>query len=199
MSKREMEEGAQKAIQGGIRRKFQNVDRLECIYTLGFLDGGAAIGVAAALLILFNGRIAGISGIVGGLLALKKGDIKLAPRIYRRLDPAPLVWQIFSSLPAFEIDGSFLMIALAGLIVGIGTRYSSGCTSGHGVCGVSRPSPRSIVATLLFMATGFATVYVIRHVSKYRLRRGSHDQSNCIGFGPDFRAGADSRGDGQSC
>ena len=68
MSKREMEEGAQKAIQGGIGRRFQNVDRLECIYTLGFVRGGAAIGVAAALLILFNGRIAGISGIVGGCL-----------------------------------------------------------------------------------------------------------------------------------
>jgi uncharacterized membrane protein YedE/YeeE len=128
------------------------------------LAGGAAIGLAAALLILFNGRIAGISGIVGGLLALRKGDIGWRLAFIGGLIAAPLVWQLFSSLPALTIDGSFLTMALAGLIVGIATRYGSGCTSGHGICGVSRLSPRSIVATLLFMATGFVTVYLIRHV-----------------------------------
>lgn len=128
------------------------------------LVGGALIGVGAMLLILFNGRIAGVSGIVGGLLAPKKGDIGWRLAFIGGLIAAPLVWQLFSTLPTLEIDGSFLMMALAGLIVGIGTRYGSGCTSGHGVCGVSRLSPRSIVATLLFMTTGFVTVYVIRHI-----------------------------------
>lgn len=128
------------------------------------LAGGALIGVAAMLLILFNGRIAGISGIVGGLLSLKKGDMSWRLAFMGGLIAAPLIWQLFASLPAIRIDGSFLMMALAGLIVGIGTRYGSGCTSGHGVCGISRLSPRSIVATLLFMSTGFVTVYVIRHI-----------------------------------
>ena len=77
---------------------------------------------------------------------------------------APLVWQLFSSLPTLEIDGSLAVMALAGLIVGIGTRYGSGCTSGHGVCGLSRLSPRSLVATLVFMGAGFITVYFVRHI-----------------------------------
>ncbi len=128
------------------------------------LAGGAAIGIAAALLILFNGRIAGVSGIVGGLLRLKKGDIGWRIAFVSGLIAAPVVWQLFSILPSLKIDGSFAMMGLAGLIVGIGTRYGSGCTSGHGVCGLSRLSPRSAVATLVFMATGFLTVYVIRHI-----------------------------------
>lgn len=128
------------------------------------LAGGAAIGAAAALLILFNGRIAGISGIVGGLLRLKKGDIGWRIAFVSGLIAAPMVWQLFSILPSLKIDGSFAMMGLAGLIVGIGTRYGSGCTSGHGVCGLSRLSPRSAVATLVFMVTGFLTVYVIRHI-----------------------------------
>ncbi len=128
------------------------------------LAGGAAIGTAAALLILFNGRIAGISGIVGGLFRLKKGDMGWRIAFILGLIAAPLVWQLFSSLPTLKIDGSFAMMALAGLIVGVGTRYGSGCTSGHGVCGLSRMSPRSLVATLIFMTTGFVTVYVIRHI-----------------------------------
>lgn len=77
---------------------------------------------------------------------------------------APLVWQLFLSLPAIRIDGSYAMMAMAGLVVGLGTRYGSGCTSGHGVCGLSRLSPRSIVATMVFMGTGFVTVYAIRHI-----------------------------------
>jgi uncharacterized protein len=128
------------------------------------LAGGAAIGTAAALLILFNGRIAGISGIVGGLLTLKKGDMGWRIAFISGLITAPLVWQLFSSLPTLKIDGSLAVIALAGLIVGIGTRYGSGCTSGHGVCGLSRLSPRSLIATLVFMGTGFITVYFVRHI-----------------------------------
>lgn len=128
------------------------------------LAGGAAIGTAAALLILFNGRIAGISGIVGGLLTLKKGDMGWRFAFISGLITAPFVWQLFSSLPTLEIDGSLAVMALAGLIVGIGTRYGSGCTSGHGVCGLSRLSPRSVVATLVFMGAGFITVYFVRHI-----------------------------------
>jgi uncharacterized membrane protein YedE/YeeE len=128
------------------------------------LAGGAAIGTATALLILFNGRIAGISGIVGGLLTLKKGDIGWRIAFISGLIAAPLLWQLFSSLPTLRIDGSFAVMALAGLIVGIGTRYGSGCTSGHGVSGLSRLSPRSLVATLVFMGTGFMTVYFVRHI-----------------------------------
>jgi uncharacterized membrane protein YedE/YeeE len=132
------------------------------------LAGGAAIGTATALLILFNGRIAGISGIVGGLVGglfnSKKGDMGWRIAFISGLIAAPVIWQLFYRLPTLKIDGSFAVMALAGLIVGIGTRYGSGCTSGHGVCGLSRLSPRSIVATLVFMGTGFITVYFVRHI-----------------------------------
>ena len=128
------------------------------------LTGGVVIGMAVALLVLFNGRIAGISGIVGGLFKMRKGDMGWRIAFMSGLIAAPLVWQLFLSLPAIRIDGSYAMMATAGLVVGIGTRYGSGCTSGHGVCGLSRLSPRSIIATLAFMGTGFAAVYVIRHV-----------------------------------
>lgn len=128
------------------------------------LIGGVVIGMAVALLVLFNGRIAGISGIVGGLFKMRKGDMGWRIAFMSGLIAAPLVWQLFLSLPAIRIDGGYAMMAMAGLVVGIGTRYGSGCTSGHGVCGLSRLSPRSIIATLAFMGTGFAAVYVIRHV-----------------------------------
>ncbi|KIO49195.1 YeeE/YedE family protein [Nitrosospira sp. NpAV] len=128
------------------------------------LAGGAVIGMAVAILVLFNGRIAGISGILGGLFKAQKDDIDWRIAFVSGLIAAPLVWQLFLSLPAIRIDGSYAMMAMAGLVVGLGTRYGSGCTSGHGVCGLSRLSPRSIVATLVFMGTGFVTVYVIRHI-----------------------------------
>ncbi len=128
------------------------------------LAGGMSIGIAAALFALLNGRIAGISGIVGGLFRLQTGDIGWRIAFVAGLVAAPLVWQLFHSLPTFQIDTGYGMLALAGLVVGIGTRYGSGCTSGHGVCGMSRLSPRSIVATLVFMGTGFITVYLMRHV-----------------------------------
>ncbi len=120
--------------------------------------------MAAALLVLFNGRIAGISGIVGGLFRMQKGDMDWRVAFIAGLIAAPLVWQLFASLPAVRIDGSYAVMAIAGLVVGIGTRYGSGCTSGHGVCGLSRGSPRSIAATLVFMGMGFVTVYIVRHV-----------------------------------
>ncbi|MBS0425103.1 MAG: YeeE/YedE family protein [Proteobacteria bacterium] len=128
------------------------------------LAGGMVIGIATAILLLLAGRIAGISGIVGGLFKLHRGDMGWRIAFVSGLIMAPLIWQLFSELPPIQIDTSYGLLALAGLTVGIGTRYGSGCTSGHGVCGLSRMSPRSIVATLIFITTGVATVYVIRHL-----------------------------------
>jgi uncharacterized protein len=128
------------------------------------LFGGAVIGIAAALLLLFNGRIAGITGIAGGLIKPKQGDIAWRLAFISGLIVSPLIWQLFSPLPLIQVESSNLLLAIAGLIVGISTRYGSGCTSGHGVCGVARLSPRSIIATLAFMATGFVTVYIVRHI-----------------------------------
>ncbi len=128
------------------------------------LAGGMTIGIAVAVFALLNGRIAGISGIAGGLFRLQTGDIGWRIAFIAGLVAAPLVWQLFHSLPTFRIDTGYGILALAGLIVGIGTRYGSGCTSGHGVCGLSRFSPRSIIATLVFMGTGFVTVYIMRHI-----------------------------------
>ncbi|SFW13292.1 YeeE/YedE family protein [Nitrosovibrio sp. Nv17] len=128
------------------------------------LAGGAAIGAAVALLLLVNGRIAGISGIIGGLFALRRYDMGWRVAFLTGLAAAPLAWQLFSELPPVRIDGGYAVMAAAGLVVGLGTRYASGCTSGHGVCGLSRLSPRSIAATLVFMGTGFLTVYLVRHV-----------------------------------
>jgi len=128
------------------------------------LAGGVMIGLAAALLLLFNGRIAGISGIVGGLLPSVKGDRSWRLAFLLGLVTAPLVYGLFHALPQARIDAGYPTLAIAGLLVGLGTRYGAGCTSGHGVCGLSRRSPRSAVATVAFMAAGFATVYVVRHL-----------------------------------
>lgn len=125
--------------------------------------GGLLIGVAAAVLILLNGRIAGISGIIGGLFRPNKGDLTWRLAFIGGLILAPVVFGIFYASPEIQIDASWTILAIAGLLVGVGTRYASGCTSGHGVCGISRLSPRSIAATLIFMAAGFLTVYLLRH------------------------------------
>lgn len=127
------------------------------------LAGGAIIGLAAALFLLLNGRIAGISGILGGLLKPLKGDIAWRVAFVLGLVGAPLIYGLFARLPVPQIDAGNAALIAAGLLVGIGTRYGSGCTSGHGVCGLSRLSPRSLVATACFMGAGFATVFVIRH------------------------------------
>jgi len=131
------------------------------------LTGGVILGIASAIFILVNGRILGISGILGGLLPPKVGDttwriafllgFAAAPTVFHAVVPAQYI-------TAPRIDASELMVVVAGLLVGIGTRYASGCTSGHGVCGLSRLSPRSLVATASFMGAGFATVYLVRHV-----------------------------------
>jgi uncharacterized protein len=126
------------------------------------LGGGALIGLAAAMLVLLSGRIAGISGIVGGLIALRRGDIAWRLAFIGGLLVAPIA-MIFHPMNA-RIDAGLGTLILAGLLVGLGTRYGSGCTSGHGVCGLSRLSPRSLVATGAFMAAGIATVFVTRHI-----------------------------------
>ncbi|HZG18831.1 MAG TPA: YeeE/YedE family protein [Herbaspirillum sp.] len=129
------------------------------------LAGGMMIGLAAAILVLFNGRIAGISGIVAGLLAPRPGDSGWRLLFLLGLILAPVLVGLFGALPAVRIDAGYPQLILAGLLVGLGTRYGAGCTSGHGVCGLSRFSPRSAVATACFMMAGFASVYLLRHVA----------------------------------
>ncbi|MEG0937881.1 MAG: YeeE/YedE family protein [Comamonas sp.] len=132
------------------------------------LAGGLLIGLSAALLIALLGRVAGISGITGALLqmptwsAVKQWGWRLA--FIAGMVAAPLVWQLFAPLPAMEMPSNPVVIIVAGLLVGFGTRMGSGCTSGHGVCGLSRLSMRSLAATLTFIATGAITVFVMRHV-----------------------------------
>ena len=128
------------------------------------LGGGILIGLAAALFILFNGRVLGISGIVGGLLRPQTGDTAWRLRFVAGVLAAPLLWSLFLPAVPVQIDAGTATLVAAGLLVGIGTRYGSGCTSGHGVCGLARLSPRSLVATLSFMAAGFLTVFVVRHL-----------------------------------
>jgi uncharacterized membrane protein YedE/YeeE len=128
------------------------------------LTGGVLIGVAAALLLLFSGRIAGVSGILGSLLAPKKADTAWRVLfIAGLLLAAPLAQLVLGRGVEARIDSPFPVLALAGLLVGLGTSYASGCTSGHGVCGLSRLSPRSLVATVAFMGAGMAAVFFARH------------------------------------
>ena len=132
----------------------------------GSLSGGLLLGVASALFILINGRILGVSGILGGLLAPRSGDVAWRLSFLVGMAVAPLVAaSLFpASIGLPRIDAGYLTIAGAGLLVGFGTRYGSGCTSGHGVCGLSRLSPRSLVSTLTFMGAGFLMVYLLRHL-----------------------------------
>ncbi len=131
------------------------------------LAGGVLLGLAAAAFLLLNGRILGISGILGGLLAPRTGDIGWRIAFLLGMLAAPATLALLAP-PGFlaeaRIDAGTLAIVVAGLLVGYGTRLGSGCTSGHGVCGLSRLSPRSLVATGTFMAAGFAVVYAIRHL-----------------------------------
>lgn len=129
------------------------------------LAGGVLIGTAAALFILFSGRLLGISGILGGLLAPPaRGNAGWRFAFLAGLLVAPAVWALFADPPAARIEAGGTVLMVAGLLVGWGTRYGSGCTSGHGVCGLSRLSPRSLAATAAFMGAGFVTVYAVRHL-----------------------------------
>jgi uncharacterized membrane protein YedE/YeeE len=126
--------------------------------------GGLLIGAAAAAFVLIHGRIAGISGILGGLLRPAGQDIGWRIAFMAGLLGAPALYALFTRLPSATVEAGFPVMAVAGLLVGVGTRYGGGCTSGHGVCGLSRLSRRSLAATLAFMAAGFMTVFVVRHV-----------------------------------
>jgi len=126
--------------------------------------GGLLIGTGAVLLMLGAGRIAGISGILGGLFAPERGG-GWRVAFLLGMFAAPWLYRLFSALPSITVDASMPRLIIAGLLVGLGTRYAAGCTSGHGVCGLSRGSRRSLAATALFMAAGFATVYLLRHVA----------------------------------
>jgi len=128
------------------------------------LAGGAVLGLSAALFVLLNGRIAGISGVLGGLLRPRAGDLAWRVAFVGGLLVAPLVYGLFADLPTMQVAAEAPLLIAAGLLVGVGTRLGSGCTSGHGVCGISRLSPRSIVATLCFMASGFLTVFLTHHL-----------------------------------
>lgn len=128
------------------------------------LAGGMLIGLAASLFVVANGRIAGISGLIGSLLQRGSEGVSEKALFLLGLLIAPLLWGVLATLPRIEFQNGWLGLLVAGLLVGIGTRYGSGCTSGHGVCGLSRLSPRSMIATACFMFSGFATVFVLRHV-----------------------------------
>ena len=127
--------------------------------------GGLLIGLAATLLLYLNGRIAGISGILGGALSGKTGDLLWRLVFLAGLILGPLLFALATGhFPEIEVEASTALVVLGGLLVGFGTRMGSGCTSGHGVCGLSRGSPRSLAATIIFMAAAALTVFVLRHV-----------------------------------
>ena len=128
------------------------------------LAGGVLIGIAVSVFILFNGRISGISGILGGLLSPLKSELGWRLAFLGGLIASPLLYAMVTDLPEVEIRAGLWQLILAGLLVGIGTRYGSGCTSGHGICGIARLSPRSIVATAAFMLAGMLVVFFMRHV-----------------------------------
>lgn len=128
------------------------------------LVGGMLIGLAAALFVLLNGRIAGISGVLGGLLTPFRDDVLWRVVFVVGIVAAPLAYSVFLALPSVQIDAGYAALVAAGLLVGVGTRYGAGCTSRHGVCGLSRLSLRSLVATGTFMGAGFVTVYLLRHL-----------------------------------
>lgn len=124
------------------------------------LAGGVLIGLAAALLLVMNGRIAGISGILGGLLKPSWPDSPWRICFLIGLFVAPGLYSFWATLPTAEVTSDITLLVVAGLLVGFGTRLGSGCTSGHGVCGMARLSPRSIIATMVFMAAAMLTVYI---------------------------------------
>jgi uncharacterized membrane protein YedE/YeeE len=138
---------------------------MENFTPLSALIGGALIGASAVILWVMAGRVAGISGIVGGLADAPRSDAGWRIAFLLGLLAAPLVyWTAGGGLPSVTISSSFPLLLAGGLLVGFGTRLGGGCTSGHGVCGMARLSPRSLVATLVFMAGGFATVFIVRHL-----------------------------------
>lgn len=131
---------------------------------LAALGGGLLIGLAASLLVLVDGKVAGISGILGGLMRHTAGDVAWRWAFVIGLAVAPLAYAWMAPVPRPRMEAMPLALGLAGVLVGFGTRLGGGCTSGHGVCGLARLSARSFVATGIFVATAVATVFVARHV-----------------------------------
>ena len=127
------------------------------------LAGGLLIGLAAALFLNLNGRLMGASGVIGGLIP-PRGDAPMRLCFVAGLLAAPLLLSPFGAATPPLFESGTLTLVIAGLLVGFGTRLGGGCTSGHGICGISRLSPRSIVATLVFMLAGIVTVFVVRHI-----------------------------------
>lgn len=139
---------------------------MENFTPIAALAGGLLIGLSAALLLVLNGRVAGISGILGGLLAPERGETAWRLAFVAGLLAAPLAYgALGGALPDVRPDASTGLLVAAGLLVGFGTRLGAGCTSGHGVCGLARLSPRSLAATGVFMAAAVATVFVARHLA----------------------------------
>lgn len=128
------------------------------------LAGGAIIGVAVSVLILFQGKIAGVSGILFHLLQPSAVNLRWRAAFLLGLLLSPFIWRLFSKLPIIEVNTSSTLLVVSGALVGLGTVLGNGCTSGHGICGIARFSKRSIVATCLFMVSGFLTVYIVRHI-----------------------------------
>ena len=128
------------------------------------LAGGGLIGLAAVWLMAANGRIAGISGIIGSLIAPKGGDRPWRLAFIVGLVAAPLIYMAVGQPIDVTVPASTPLLIIAGLLVGIGTQLGSGCTSGHGVCGISRLSARGLIATVVFMSAGAIAVYILRHL-----------------------------------
>lgn len=139
-----------------------NLDMIDWAYGLG---GGLLIGLASALYLLLNGRIAGISGILGGVFSAEAGSARAERLAFLAgLVGAPLLYLAVAGAPQITAPSSTVVLVAAGLLVGFGTRMGAGCTSGHGVCGLSRFSVRSLAGVVTFMAVGALTVTVVRHV-----------------------------------
>ena len=128
------------------------------------LFGGMLIGLGASLFAVMNGRIAGISGLLGSLLQNQREGRGETLWFLAGLLSSAVIWWLFAGRPLVQFQTGWVGLLTAGLLVGVGTRYASGCTSGHGVCGLARLSPRSLTATLCFMASGFAVVFIVRHL-----------------------------------
>jgi uncharacterized membrane protein YedE/YeeE len=126
--------------------------------------GGLLIGLAVALLIILNGRIAGVSGILSNLFTTTGHERNLRAAFLIGLIVSPIIFQLFHRLPSINQNASYLVLIIAGLMVGIGTHLAGGCTSGHGVCGLARLSLRSLIAVLFFMSSAMITVYITHHI-----------------------------------
>jgi uncharacterized membrane protein YedE/YeeE len=128
------------------------------------LAGGLLVGLAAAALLLLVGRVAGVSGIVGGLLRPARDGSGWRLALMGGLVGAPLLLELAAPLPGAKVDATWPALVLSGLLIGVGARYGGGCTSGHGVCGMARGSPRSLAATAIFIGAGMGMVFLLRHV-----------------------------------